>query len=65
MEMTQGFIAPLPTFTLESLVASRQWSAEQRYGRKKVNPAKTGKKDSRDAADNGGTRARAATPLPL
>lgn len=44
--MAQDFMSPLPTFTLESLVASRQWKAEQRLASKKTNPAKTGKKAS-------------------
>ena len=46
--MAQEFMSPLPTFTLESLVASRQWKAERRLASKKTNPAKTGKKISRE-----------------
>jgi len=63
--MAQGFIAPLPTFTLESLVASRQWSAERRYGRKKMNPAKTGKKENRQAAANAAKRSHTDAAIPL
>jgi hypothetical protein len=50
--MAQGFISPLPPFTLESLVASRQWSAEQRSGKKKQNPLKTQKADRPQPVDS-------------
>jgi hypothetical protein len=33
-------MSSLPTFTLESLVVARQWSAAQRSNRKKAAPAK-------------------------
>jgi hypothetical protein len=42
--MTRGYMSPLSTFTLESLVAFRQWSAEQRSGRKKTSASKTNPK---------------------
>jgi len=45
--MAQGYMSPLPTFTLESLVAFRQWSAEQRFSKKKPNPAKAERKAAR------------------
>lgn len=45
--MSQSFLSPLPTFTLESLVASRQWSAERRLAKKKIHPGKLEKKESR------------------
>jgi hypothetical protein len=40
-KMSQRYVSQVPTFTLESLVASGQWSAEQRRGKKK--PAATGR----------------------
>jgi hypothetical protein len=40
--MARELMSPLPAFTLEALVTSRQWTAEQRSTRKKPNPAKTG-----------------------
>ena len=43
VKMAKAFMSPLSTFTLESLVASRQWSAERRLSKKKENPAKTGR----------------------
>jgi hypothetical protein len=49
-EMAQGFMSPLPTFTLESLVAFRQWTAQQRSGRKKQNPLKSAEKTGRTPA---------------
>jgi len=33
--MSNSFMSPLPTFTLESLVASGQWTAAQNGDRKK------------------------------
>jgi hypothetical protein len=45
--MAQRFMSPLPTFTLESLVAFRQWSAQQRLDRKKFSPAKASQKTGR------------------
>ena len=44
--MAKAFMSPLSTFTLESLVASRQWTAERRLLKKKNNPAKTGRVQS-------------------
>jgi hypothetical protein len=41
--MAQQF-SPLPTFTLESLVALRQWSAQQRSDRKRNTPTKANAK---------------------
>jgi len=41
--MSNSFMSPLPTFTLESLVANGQWAAAQGNARKK-----TGSKTSAD-----------------
>lgn len=40
----RGFMAPLATFTLESLVAARQWSAAQSNAMRKAEVAKANKK---------------------
>ena len=45
--MSQGYMSPLPTFTLESLVAFRQWSAEQQFSKRKPSPPKTERKAAR------------------
>ena len=45
--MARGYMSPQPTFTLESLVAFRQWSAEQRSARKKTIASKTNLKNER------------------
>jgi hypothetical protein len=42
--MANGYFSPLPTFTLESLVASRQWSAQQKLTKKKTGPMNTAPK---------------------
>ena len=48
--MAQRFMSPLPTYTLESLVAFRQWSAQQRSDRKKQNQIKANQKSGRTQA---------------
>ena len=49
--MSNSFMSPLPTFTLESLVTNGQWAAAQSTNRKK-NGAKIGveKKNPQNAA---------------
>jgi hypothetical protein len=53
--MPQNPMSPLPTFTLESLVALRQWTAEQRMARKKTGPAKTERRTPSPQTNNGKT----------
>jgi hypothetical protein len=36
--MSQSFLSPLQTFTLESLVALEQWTAVQASSRRKASP---------------------------
>ena len=36
--MSNSFMSPLPTFTLESLVTNGQWTAAQNNSRKKNRP---------------------------
>jgi hypothetical protein len=52
--MSNSFMSPLPTFTLESLVTSGQWNAAQTNARKKAG-AKTSslKKAQHDTAPSG------------
>jgi hypothetical protein len=45
------FMSPLPVFTLEALITSRQWTAEQRAGQRKATPAKIGSKGEKVGAD--------------
>ena len=46
--MSQSFMSPLQTFTLESLVALEQWTAVQATSRRKtgMNRAKAGSKNN-------------------
>jgi hypothetical protein len=52
--MSNSFMSPLPTFTLESLVTSGQWNAAQTTARKKAG-AKTSslKKAQQDTVPSG------------
>ena len=42
--MSNSFMAPLSTFTLESLVTNGQWTAAQNNSRKKANKSNVQKK---------------------
>jgi hypothetical protein len=59
MKMSNSFMSPLPTFTLESLVTSGQWVAAQNIQRKKISvkvrndkPKTTDKVDTSKSDDN-------------
>jgi hypothetical protein len=43
--MANGYMSPLPTFTLESLVAFRQWSSQQKSTKKKAGSLHTNQKN--------------------
>jgi hypothetical protein len=49
--MSQRYLSQIPTFTLESLVTSGQWSAEQRRGKKKPAPMPARKTPHLDASE--------------
>jgi hypothetical protein len=53
--MPQAYISPLGPFTLESLVALRRWSAEQRVTKKRPDPAKSQRSAAQATSDESKT----------
>lgn len=49
--MSNSFMSPLPTFTLESLVTNGQWTAAQNTARKKADPKPRLEKKNRRSTD--------------
>lgn len=59
--MSNSFMSPLPTFTLESLVTNGRWTAAQNMARKKADQKPGfGKKNQRSADSSGKTPKSAA-----
>ncbi|HYP08375.1 MAG TPA: hypothetical protein VER03_19230 [Bryobacteraceae bacterium] len=59
--MSNSFMSPLPTFTLDSLVTDGQWTAAQNNSRKKGESKTRVDKKSRRSPENAEKPAKSAT----
>jgi hypothetical protein len=58
--MSNNFMSPLPTFTLEALMADGRWMAAQNTSRKKSDSKSSGDKKATRSSDRSATTPKSA-----